>query len=279
MPEDAAAGRGLDGLTAAELAASRRGFWDEAFTASLLRVVPPGTRRIVDVGCGLAAAAYALLPGFPGATYVGVDADAGRLAVARQGIAAEPWASRADLRAGAAERLPCADGEADLALVAMTLQHLAEPAVALREIARVLRPGGRLVAVEPDNLSNLFYFDGPLERVTAAFRAVSLDLRRARHPADPAIGPAVARLVEGEGFSVAASFPLVVGGVRHGTAHAFLDRVRRVLAAMAAGLPAVSTAVAACRAEIDSAEAALGPERVGYGWQLVPLFVCAADRR
>ncbi len=107
---------------------------------------------------------------------------------------------------------------------------------------------------------------------------VAAELRRARRPADPAIGPAVASLAERAGFTIRAQFPHVVGGTRRDTARTFLDRVRRVLAAMAAGLPPDVTAVAACRAQIDRAEAALGPDRVGYGSQLVPLFVCAADR-
>lgn len=278
MPEDPAAERGLDGLTAAELRASRRGFWDEAFTAVLLGLVPPGAARLLDVGCGLASAAHALLPALPAVAYLGVDADEGRLASARVAIAAEPWATRAELRAGRAERLPCADAAVDVALVAMTLQHLPDPLAALLEIARVLRPSGRLVAVEPDNLSNLFYFDGPLEEVTAAFRGVATELRRARHPADPAIGPGLASLVERAGFTIRALFPHLVGGSRRDTAKAFLDRVRQVLAVMASGRPGNGTLVAACRAAIDRTEAALGPGRVGYGSQLVPLFVCAADR-
>jgi ArsR family transcriptional regulator len=46
------------------------------------------------------------------------------------------------------EHLPLADGEADSAVLSMVLHHLADPARALHEAARVVRPGGLLVVAE-----------------------------------------------------------------------------------------------------------------------------------
>lgn len=46
---------------------------------------------------------------------------------------------------GALESLPLRDGSADLALCALALTHLPDPAPAIRELARVVRPGGRVV--------------------------------------------------------------------------------------------------------------------------------------
>lgn len=52
-----------------------------------------------------------------------------------------------DARTGTVEELPFADGEFDLAVAAWMLYHVPDPHRALAELARVLRPGGRLVAV------------------------------------------------------------------------------------------------------------------------------------
>ena len=49
-----------------------------------------------------------------------------------------------------AQNLPFADAEFDAARIERTLQHLADPARAVREMVRVVRPGGRVVAFEPD---------------------------------------------------------------------------------------------------------------------------------
>ena len=153
------ASRGLYGSTPEELRASRVGFWDEAFTTVVVRSLDTVPSKLVDVGCGLATAAHALLPRCSSVSYVGVDSDAERSARARESLDGTSYSDRVELRIGRAEQLPCESCEADAVLVAMTLQHLRDPGAALCECARVLAPRGRLVAIEPDNLVNRFYFD------------------------------------------------------------------------------------------------------------------------
>src|SRR5512143_4101966 len=104
--------RGLDGLTAEELAASRRAWWDDSFTDVLIRLLPAGTGRLIDIGCGIATAAHALLPRLPEMAYVGIDADADRIEHATKLLAGAPWRDRVELRVGRAESLPLRDGEA-----------------------------------------------------------------------------------------------------------------------------------------------------------------------
>jgi ArsR family transcriptional regulator len=53
-----------------------------------------------------------------------------------------------DLRLGDAASLPLDDGEVDAAFAHMVLQYLASPLVALREMARVVRPGGSVVVID-----------------------------------------------------------------------------------------------------------------------------------
>ena len=101
---------------------------------------------VVDLGCGTGDLSE--LAAARGARVVAVDFAARMLAGLRgRGIAAAP------LRADAA-RLPLRDGCADVLLSAFVLRNVVNLETALREAARVLRPGGRLVLLEVDEPRN-----------------------------------------------------------------------------------------------------------------------------
>ena len=97
---------------------------------------PLGGAALLDVACGpgelLAAAARR------GARATGLDRSAPMLAVAARRV------PRARLVEGDARALPFADGSFDVVTCAFGLAHLDDPVGCLREIARVLRPGGTL---------------------------------------------------------------------------------------------------------------------------------------
>jgi SAM-dependent methyltransferase len=276
--KDVAPARGLDGLTSVELSASRRGWWDEAFTELLVRRVPTGATKLLDVGCGVASAAHALLPKLNGAIYIGIDADEKRLQEAEKILVGLAYANRVELRSGRAEQLPCPDAEADFALSTMTMQHLPEPNLAVREVFRALAPGGVFVAVEPDNVNNLLYFDEGLEDVTAALRGLFSEQRLHRRPADIALGPTVARIVEQEGLSVLEFFPYALGRAKKLAAEEFFRRAKQGVDIVAATLPPRSPAVEACMSALARAESDIGRTTVGYGCQFVPVFVCVAQK-
>lgn len=104
--------------------------------------------RMVDVGCGTAAMALAAAARWPGAEVEATDVSAGMLAVARRAVGAAGEAgSWIRLTRAPADRLPLPDGSCDLALAAFVLQLVPSRPRALREMRRVLRPGGRLAYV------------------------------------------------------------------------------------------------------------------------------------
>ena len=272
--------RGLDGLTTEQLRASRQGWWDEYFTRFLLERLPSKTLRILDVGCGLATAAHALLPFLENTTYIGIDADDNRLYEAEKLLAGTAYASRVALQRGRAEQLPFLDGAADFVLCSMTLQHVPNVRVVLSEIMRVLCPAGRFVAIEPDNLANQFYFDGVLQKVNEAFRDLFAAQREARRPADTAIGPALPSMLGSVGFKVIDCRPYALGRVSRILASEFFSRARHVaeIACAAANLSPDSSTMQHCLAAINEAVAEVGTNNVGYGCQLVPVFVTVTEK-
>jgi ubiquinone/menaquinone biosynthesis C-methylase UbiE len=102
--------------------------------------VEPG-EFVVDVGCGSGSAVLLVAAG--GARVVEVDPaprllEVARTEAARRGVAAE-------FVVGDAVHIPLADGTVDAVVSTFALIFVPDPAAAVQEIARVLRPGGRLV--------------------------------------------------------------------------------------------------------------------------------------
>jgi ubiquinone/menaquinone biosynthesis C-methylase UbiE len=103
----------------------------------------------LDVGCGAGdeVLAIAAIVGEQGRA-VGIDASAAMVAEGRR--RAEAGSVRAEFEVGDAQSLPFKDGTFDAARIERTLEHLADPGAALRELRRVCRPGARVVSLEPD---------------------------------------------------------------------------------------------------------------------------------
>lgn len=103
----------------------------------------PTGGRVVDVGCGTGLLLERLLAGHSGAEAWGVDLSPEMLTQARARLG-----RRARLLLGDASALPLPDQCFDAAASSSALHHWSDPERALREIARVLRPGGQLVLTD-----------------------------------------------------------------------------------------------------------------------------------
>ena len=96
-----------------------------------------------DLGCGSGRIAATLAP-YAGSV-VAVDSSPEMLDVARSRLAGF---GNVEVVEGRIEQLPLESESLDLALVVHLLHHVADPSAALAEVARVLRPGGRLVIAD-----------------------------------------------------------------------------------------------------------------------------------
>jgi ArsR family transcriptional regulator len=125
--------------------AVRKVFNDDALRArAIARLVRPGL-AVADIGTGtgILAAELARL----GLRVLAIDNSPRMLEAARANFAREGL-SNVELRHGDACALPLGDAELDAAFAHMVLQHLPSPAVAIREMARAVRPGGCVVIVD-----------------------------------------------------------------------------------------------------------------------------------
>jgi ubiquinone/menaquinone biosynthesis C-methylase UbiE len=115
----------------------------EALAARVQRLLAPftGDERAIDSGCGAGALAFALAPVV--AEVVGVDLDEALVAAGRERAPANVM-----LQKGDATALPFTYGEFDVAGCLRVLHHTARPERVVSELARVTRPGGRILIVD-----------------------------------------------------------------------------------------------------------------------------------
>jgi len=108
-------------------------------------VVPAANERILDVATGTGMVA-AELRARADCTVVGLDQSPQMLAAARTRFASD--GARVELIEGQAEELPFADESFDALTFTYLLRYVDDPPSTMKELARVLRPGGRIASLE-----------------------------------------------------------------------------------------------------------------------------------
>ena len=134
-----------------EFFSSSAGQWDrlrddlfgERFHLAALPAFADSEWTVGDLGCGTGQLTATLAP-FVGRV-IAVDASAAMLQAARKRL---QGFENVELRRGELEALPIDDARLDAATLALVLHHLPEPGQALAEVARVLKPRGRLLIVD-----------------------------------------------------------------------------------------------------------------------------------
>jgi demethylmenaquinone methyltransferase/2-methoxy-6-polyprenyl-1,4-benzoquinol methylase len=121
-----------------------RGWRDRAVDALSLS---PGA-RVLDLCTGTGDLAIAVVDRVTGATVVGVDFAGEMLRLARAKVNGASLERKIRLVRGDAASIPLPDGSCDGATIGFGIRNVAEPARALAELARVIRPGGRLAILE-----------------------------------------------------------------------------------------------------------------------------------
>jgi SAM-dependent methyltransferase len=107
-----------------------------------------GARRILDAGCGNGRySRFLLQEADPDALLVAFDYSPGMLQRARGRLHGD----RVHLMAADLARLPYADAGFDAVVCGWVLEHLPDPRPGLRDLARVLRPGGRLLLMATED--------------------------------------------------------------------------------------------------------------------------------
>jgi demethylmenaquinone methyltransferase/2-methoxy-6-polyprenyl-1,4-benzoquinol methylase len=120
---------------------------DKRWRAAAIRSLNlTGRDTVIDVCCGTADVALAAVRN--SSRVVGVDFSGAMLGLGLQKVKAAGEASRIALVRGDAMRLPVADRSADAVTIAFGIRNVQRPDVACAEMARVLRPGGRLAILE-----------------------------------------------------------------------------------------------------------------------------------
>ena len=213
--------------------------------------------RVLEVGCGTGAQTVTLARNSPGARIVAIDRSAVSIGHARQRALAAGMTGiefhQADLFA-----LPFPERSFDHAFVCFVLEHLPNPAEALVELRRLLKPGGTITVFEGDH-GSMYFHPASVE----ADRAIGCQVELQRRAGGNAlIGRQLYPMLVNAGFAavrvsprmvyVDASQPALVQAFTLGTFTAMIEGVREQ--AIAAGIIDADSFDAGIRALIRAGE-------------------------
>ena len=167
----------------------------ETHAGFFLPHLKPGS-QVLDAGCGPGTITLGLARKVAPGRVTGMDVEESQFEQSR--AAAEREGLNAEFRQGSVYQLPFEDRQFDAVFSHAVLEHLSDPAVAIAEFRRVLKPGG-VIGLRAADLGGLLIdadSDGPAQ----AFRAYFDHQRQGAK--DPEVGRKLPRLMRRAGFSV-----------------------------------------------------------------------------
>lgn len=135
--------RGFFGQIGGEWDRVRQELFGRDITPEALLALLPGDWTVADLGCGTGDVAGRIAPHV--SRVVAIDREPAMLEAARRRLAGF---TNVDFVEGDLYDLPLRDASIDAAVVSLVFHHLADPARAMTEIARVLKPGGKLLVID-----------------------------------------------------------------------------------------------------------------------------------
>jgi ubiquinone/menaquinone biosynthesis C-methylase UbiE len=142
-------------------------------------LAPLEGKRVLEIACGRGG--FSRVLGSRGASVCGADFSAAALSITSQKVGRdEAGFLKTGLSRADAHHLPFADRAFDCVISCETIEHLTDPAAAIREMARVCKPGGMLYLTTPNylNLMGLYLvYDAILKKERHSATAQPLDHR------------------------------------------------------------------------------------------------------
>lgn len=163
--------------------------------------------QVIDCGCGQGSITVGLAEAVAPGEVIGIDRELSQIEAARS-WATEHHVANVRFQVGNIYELPFADASVDAAFAHTVLEHLSDPARALKEMRRVLKPGGIIGIKDPDYASMIHESSSPLTgEAIALYRRVS-----EKNGASPYYARHQRRLLREAGFERTAGFAYAVGG-------------------------------------------------------------------
>jgi len=169
-----------------------------------------GARRVLDVGCGPAVIAAEIARAHPEAEVCGIDGSHSRIEEAQRNLGK---LSNGSAQAADARKLPFESNRFDFAYSRFLLEYLAEPNNAVDEMARVCRPGGRVLL---QDLDGQLVWHHPVDQELQSDIELTLS-----HLAKTGFDPFIGRKL----FSLALGAGLINVSVRIDPYHLFAGRI------------------------------------------------------
>jgi demethylmenaquinone methyltransferase / 2-methoxy-6-polyprenyl-1,4-benzoquinol methylase len=121
---------------------------DPRWRSFLVSRIPQDARGVLDVATGTAAVAIELARAEPARRVVGIDQSSEMLVAGRERVERADLGKRIELREARAEALPFDDAEFDALTFTYLLRYVDDVPATLRELVRVVRPGGTIAMLE-----------------------------------------------------------------------------------------------------------------------------------